>query len=344
MKEKNYAASVTLQFVLLTLFTIFLFWILHRPSIIFEAKDKEPPLIQITPQKIMQLGVDPGIIQVGLYIRDFPEFNIAEDTFTADITVWFRFNPIITPLKKVEKFKFDKANIIEKSAPYIQKEKDQMIFVRYNMKITFSANLNYIYFPLDDHRIAFSLTNYLLSPKDTIFKSYKSDIFMNPDVEVPEWKLIGKAVKTGYIEDKLDPQYKEKYLYHPRVIFYLDFMRSGIRHLISIFIPLVLIFLIALFTFTFNPYTDLSNIIGISVASISAIIAQRFVIEGMSPSTGGLMLSDKLFILFLVGCCIIFTVNILGKKITSPYKNLITILLHLYIIAGFLYFLLPIIK
>jgi len=335
--KKNHSASIGLQLTLLGIFTILLFGILYKINTTFITKDTIPPLTQITPQQIIQFGAEPSTVHVGIYIYNFPKFDMAENIFTADLTVWFKFNPRIIPVEKLGKFTFDRSTILYKSQPQLKKEKDNLLFARYTVRVRFSTNLNYDNFPLDDHNVILTLNHYFLSPKDTIFKSYKSDININPKIRIPGWKLVGKSVRTGFIEDKLDPNYKERYTYHPRAIFSLEFSRSGVRHLISILIPLLLVFFIALFTLTFDPYTEASSIIGISVASISALIAQRFVIERMSPSSGHLMLSDKLFILLLIGCCIIFTINIIGKKFTSPYKNLLTILLHLYVIIGFLF-------
>lgn len=338
----KYAGSKKLQLFLLLTFTGILAWMFYRPTADFESTDDYPNLIPMTPQKIISFGGSPSKVDVGMFIRDIPEEDFVRGQFVLDITTWFRFDPTLIPLKQIGKFWFDNAIARYKSKPYTRIEGNKL-FASYDMRLSFALKMNYENFPFDDHKLNFSLTNYFLSPSEAIFKSSKSNLIINESAGVAGWKMIEKGIKTGYIEDKMSPHNKRANKLHPRVIFSMDFARSGVRHIVTILIPLILVFFIAMFTLAFDPYGhNKGNVVTIAIASISAIIAQRFIIETMSPKSGSFMISDKFFLLFLVMCCSIFFINIFARSITSFYKNLIAILLYSIALISTIYILSPI--
>ena len=96
--------------------------------------------------------------------------------------------------------------------------------------------------------------------------------------------------------------------------------------------PLIIIFLISLLTWTFNPYGIFAgSLMPLSVVTITAIITHHFVIDRMSPETGYLMISNLMFLLVLFATCFVFMVNIFSTKIKGTYKNILAILLYLLV-------------
>ena len=98
----------------------------------------------------------------------------------------------------------------------------------------------------------------------------------------------------------------------------MEFSRFGTRQLISILLPLLLIFYITVFCFSIEPQTS----IGLSTGSMTAIIAYRFVIENLSPASGYFMLSDYLFFLILSACFITFFLNVLDVFLFTIPMNI----------------------
>jgi hypothetical protein len=95
-------------------------------------------------------------------------------------------------------------------------------------------------------------------------------------------------------------------------------------------------------TLTFNPYSSTGgNTISVSIATITAIIAYRFVIERISPAVGYFVLSDYVFILLLIACCAIFIFNLFTAKITRFYKNMATLILYMIVTITFIFLLKP---
>lgn len=331
----HFAASAKVQLILFTIFILFMAWILYVPTVEFRTKDEAPELISLTPQKIIDLGGAPTTVHVGMYLRDVPKFDLLNGQVMADLTVWFSFDPQIISLERIGKFDFDRSTILFKSVPYTRIQGNRLL-AKYDMRIMFNAKLNFTDFPLDDHRVSFILTNYFLSPTEVIFEASRDTLVFNPEIQTPGWLYVGKGVITGYLQDILSSRATTQKVLFSRVVFYLDFARSGFRHNVAIIIPLLLIFIISLLTFTFNPYGSYSsNIIPISVSAITAVIAHHFVIDRMSPETGYFMLSNHIFLLILVFCSIILMVNIFGKRLTGVFKDIVGILLYLSLMVAF---------
>lgn len=338
IKGERYQASAFFQILFFCLFGALLLWILYKPVVGFEAYDEPPELVSLTPQQIINFGGSPAFVDVGMYIRDIPVLEMENGKMIADVSVWFLFDPRVVSMEQLEKFSFDTGEVLHKSEPYTRIEGEKL-FVRHDMKIKFSLKLDYRSFPLDDHRIRLALTNHFVFPSEVIFLSSRSNLTLNKEVKIQGWRPIEKHVKTGYLMDEIRVFDEKRKVYHPRVVFSFDFARVGFRNIMVILIPLLLIFMVSLFTWTFNPLGRIAtSIMPISVMSITAIIAHHFVIERISPKTGYFMISNYIFLLIILFVCLVFLVNVLGRRITGFYKDIIAFMLYA-ILSGFLLFL-----
>jgi len=332
-KETSYGlASPKLQVVLIIFTTAILFYLFSKPVLKFYPEDPFPAITVLTPKQMASFGKSSSPVMVGMYIRSFPEFVVIKKRFVVDMKIWFKFDPKLISLDRIGKFTFDKAKILSISEPSTKIEGD-MLMAEYDARIDFQAPLNFINFPLDDHQINFALTNYSFLPSEVEFESSRKNFGISQEVEAYGWDFVGRSVKTGYHKGFIDPTEKSIRGFHPRAIFSLDCSRSGIRLIISMFLPLFFIFLIALFTFC------MSSGISISVATVTGIIAHRFIMENMSPKTSYFMLSDYVFIFLLMVCSIIFIVNIFGDRIAGCYKNILAVCMHAAVLFMFTYFL-----
>lgn len=330
-----------LNVILMGMTSLLLMIIFYNPVTEFQTHDDYPPIISLTPQRVIEFGGTPATVITGMYIRDFPEFDMVKGIFVVDATVWFRFNPQLISLDRVSEFTFEKAEIVHKSEPYTRID-GKNLFARFDMRLKFNMPFNYSSFPLDDHRLNFTLANHFLSPSDAVFATSRSNLIVSPEIQVDGWDYVDKQIKTGYSEDKLDPNDVQQNVYHPRVIFSIDYERAGIRHIVSIFLPLLVIFFIALFSFSLNPITaTVYNIVAMSSAAVTALIAYRFVIENMSPNVGYFMISDFIFIYFLLATSVILFVNVFGFKSSTRIKQLVMLALYALTALVFSYLLAP---
>jgi len=329
-KPERATASVLLQAGLLAIFTFFFVWVIYKPVTTYRPNESYKPVLTVTPKKALEFGGKPTPIIVGLYIHGFPDFEMVKDHFVIDLTVWFKFDPTLITLKRISNFTFEKTTILKKIQTNTKIE-GNLFFVQYFMRISLKTRLEFENFPIDDHRVKMALINKGLTPSEAYFKSSKKNIQLNTGIHVPGWNIIDAFVETGYIKNKLDPS---NIKYYPSTEFFIDFARTGIKHILSILLPLLVVFFVSLLTFTFESET---GILGTSVGSISAILAHYFVIDRISPPSNYIMISDYLFLVALMGCSVVLAINIVGKKLTATHKNIISVILYITLILFILY-------
>ena len=309
----------------------------------FQPNEKYPEVQSITPEKLKEWGGDPVLVEVGLYITNWHQFNLVDNLFVFDGVVWFQFDPALISLDTIHKFSFEKGEILQKSEPST-KLIDGNLFAEYKIRLRFTTVLSHQSFPLDDHRIFISLVNTVVTPSEMIFRSYKSDFGVSKKIFTPAWYHIDRAVNTGYEEETIDKFDERKSIRYPKAVFMMDFIRSGIRLILLIFLPVFLIFFISLFWFTFEP-EESRTIMSLVTGAITSLIAYRFVIQNMSPKVGYFLLSDHIFTFFLALAFISFVLALLWVRRGTMSqgmviaRGLIFILFHILFIAMWYYLL-----
>ena len=108
----------------------------------FEPLEKQPDIISITPAKIKEWGGDPTVVDVGLYIQSWQEFDVLKNSFTFDGILWFQFDPALISLDTVDKFSFEKGDIEHKSEAST-KLIDGKLFAEYKVRVHFNSELSF---------------------------------------------------------------------------------------------------------------------------------------------------------------------------------------------------------
>ena len=62
--------------LLFVCFSIFLVWLLYKSVYGFKVDDEYPVIASLSPQQIIKLGGSPTFVDVGMYIRDIPTFEM----------------------------------------------------------------------------------------------------------------------------------------------------------------------------------------------------------------------------------------------------------------------------
>lgn len=304
----------------------------------YNSIDESPQLLPIIPEKAKIFGGTPAIVKVGLYMRNFSEFNTLTNNFTFNATLSFEFDPSIISMESVRRFYFDKGELLSISESATKLINDKLL-VGYDIRLKKKDNLNYSFFPFSDHTFHFVITH-RSTPSEVVYESSLKNFGLSKSVqEVAGWKASNKQVATGYTMDELEVDNETKRLYNPRVLFTIDYSLNTYRQLLTILLPLVLLFYLAIFSFSINPVTYYGSIMSLSSGAVTGLLAYRFVIENLSPKTGIFMLSDYIFFLILCLCCIIFLVNSKALDISRRAKYGITIFLHALFVGSMFYFL-----
>lgn len=302
----------------------------------FDAREPLPQLLPATSE--LYKNISPAPVRAGIYIRDLPEFDMLHGKLTTDLVLWFKYKPSQVSPEQLANFVFERAEIKSQSKPIVTSIGPDEALATFELRLGFVMPLNFKDFPLDDHQLSLTIANYTADASAINLITDDSDIIINPEIQTEGWFLFKKTATAGYTQDPISSKKGGTKTLHPRAIFSLDFERSGIRQVTTVFLPLLLIFLITLFSFSVEPQgSDFYNVIAMSTTSILALIAYRFVIETISPATGYFTLSDYMFIFFLLATTAILFINALGDRVSRDQKKLITVALHAATIAFFVY-------
>ena len=274
----------------------------------FCSIDQGPILHSITPSTLKEFTTTPAQVRTGMTITDFSEFEVEANKFKMTALVWFYFDPSLISLETVGKFSFLRGEIEHKSEPTASLINGK-ILARYTTRLIFKTNLYYGFFPFEDHTIYLSLVNTAVSPGELLFESFAGDLAIDADVYVSGWQYNDHRVATGYTELKVGSGSIKREFSSPLVVFALDFEHQSMRYIISILLPLIVIFLIDMFSLCFDQKVDRDTLVALSASNMIALTAYRFVLDSLAPKVGYALLADYLFFLFLFTTFLIFLVN-----------------------------------
>ncbi|MCL5436834.1 MAG: hypothetical protein M1549_03100 [Candidatus Dependentiae bacterium] len=299
-------------------------------------RDPYAPIYALTPQEIAKFGSIPTEVTAGLFVRDVPKFDPVKGNFTLDVVVWFLFDPRLVSLERLRNFYFEKSEVISKAEPQVSIKGDNL-FARFDMRLKLDVVFDYREFPFDDHRLNLILVHEGFTPAEVSFEAVRGNLELSPLMSILGWHCFDWRVAPGFMRQKFAMRERTTgETYYPTIVFSLDFERVGIRHIISIFIPLLLIIFIALFTFSIDPLgTNAGSIVTLSATAVTALIAYRFVIEAMSPGVGYLLCSDYVFLVSIIMTCAIFFINVFWAMSARGYKTAVVLAAHGLIILAF---------
>lgn len=263
----------------------------------FNTTDVDSPLQDIDIEATRKFAAFTVHVETGLFIRNFPYFNMIENKFVVDMVLWFRFDPTEITLDTIDKFSFENGKILEKSPPDV-KIIDDKTFVKYDIVAEVKSNLEYHRFPLEDHRMCITLTNNFVTPYEVIFDVLSTDFVVAPNIFVANWTVKKLDTNFGIDENILNQIDKTKKIAYPKAAFIIDFAKAGIRKVFIIFGPIFIIFFLALFSF-FAVISDTFGRATLSVSALTALLGYRFVIEGMMPKVGYFTTTDHVYMILL---------------------------------------------
>lgn len=287
-----------------------------------------------TPTQMSQYGHSITTVKTGLSIYKWREFDIINNNFVFEGTIWFKFDPTLISLETVANFDFEKGEILHISAPR-SKLIGNIIFATYSIVVKFKTELDYRLFPLDDHMLSLVLVNKKVSPEEMIF-SIDNQSF-NVDTKTESYGFIKDYQLTtpGYVTEVIDTRDMIDDLEHPAIQFSMLYRRWHLKYGFIILLPMVIFIVVMLTSFSYDPDKYFSSIMVANGASLSGLIAFRFVIENMSPKVGYFMLSDYFYAVFLIIAAILFLIGIFSININMRVKKILILAVHGLLIAAF---------
>lgn len=305
----KYTTNSKIQILSIAIMIVTLILLFYYPNKLFLSSDPQPRISTIKPiigtKEIKE-------INTGLYIKNFPVFDIIKNNFIMNAIIWFEFNPHQIDIETISNFNFEKGEILKKSKLKSKIINDKL-WVYYKIKVEFKSNLDYKFFPIEDHKIYITLANSKMNPDSEILVSYNTDLVLRKNIFTGDWRKIGNEVEYGYIEQIIDKYQKEKATKYPVVSFELSFEKAGIRKTLAIFLPLFMVFFLSLFSLLIN-IKSTSTTLAVSVGSTSALIFNLIAIEGMSPNVRYFTIANKIYSILLISAFAILLLNVYIAK------------------------------
>ena len=331
----GYVSKTKTQLIIIISSIAILILMFYFPSLEFMATDPKPQIFSIHPTSSEKQIVE---VKTGMFIKNFPTFDITKNSFVMNAVLWFEFDPHLITLNTIEKFSFEKGTILKKSAAETTIIKDNL-FTRFKIKVAFKSSLDYRLFPLEDHIIYIILTNTNLNPQEVVLTSYNTNLTINKETFTGNWSIRNKDVEYGYSKSELDEYNPEKTSLFPLVLFSLDFEKTGMKKTFIIFFTLFIAFFLSIFSLLINPQNK-GGILSLSVGSISFLIFNLFVIQRITPDVRYFTISDKIFTLLLTSVFLILLLNIyLIKQLKRETEKKISLIRN-YVFLFFTMFIL----
>ncbi|MBD3231169.1 hypothetical protein GF322_00750 [Candidatus Dependentiae bacterium] len=321
-------SNTKLQLSLIITSLFLLIWMFYFPSFQFNSNDPKPNILPIKPHASKELIIE---VRTGLFIKNFSAFDILSNNFELNGIIWFEFNPHQISLDLIDKFSFEKGTIIKKSEPEVKIIHDKLL-VRYKIRVHFKSDLNFQFFPLEDHNLYLVLTNTHLNPNEIVLTSYNTDLSSAKNISTADWQLINSETNYGYIKSLIDEDSPEKNTFYPAVCFNMYFEKIGIKNLLIIFIPLFAAFFLGLFSLIVS-IDSIKSILSLSVGSFTSLVFNLSVIQKLTPQTSYFCLSDSIFTLIVVCIFLILLLNIIIVKKTPPkiFKTIIFVRSYIFL-------------
>lgn len=304
----SFTSNVLPKVLFGVLFMIQILAVFGWQTLTFNTADRIPEFIIIDAAKQREFGAFTVKVQTGLFIKNFPSFDMIKNNFTVDCLVWFEFYPDEIMLDTVQKFSFENGKIVQKSPPDIKIEQGKAL-VTYDVRVEFKSNLRYDRFPLEDHRISLILTNNFVTPSEMIFEVSSNAFRVSPAIFISNWALKDISTDSGYSISKLDDQEQFREYASPRAAFTMSFQKSGFRKVLIIFLPLFFAIFFSFLSFMMNDINTVGRYYA-SVTAVTSLIGYRFVIEQMMPEVGYFTIADSIYIALLIAALASFIFQI----------------------------------
>jgi len=303
--EKITSYTVLYSALFVSIFSIFLIF----SYAIYNGKVLDPE-VNLTPISEKQLAELSNVkVETGIFIRDFSRFDMLKNSFIAQASIWFSFNPNAVDKGLIDQFSFENGSLRSKSKVR-EIKMDDRILALYEIELEFQGIFDYSHFSLDQHRLNLILVNPVSSPQQILYVVENESVAIAEKAFTEGWSLTGKTARFGYQQEDLKIFKNQIKLPIEKTVFSYSYKHSSSKELIIIFIPLILMFLVGLLSLLLDMVFDSRVIIELAVGATLALVFIYNYIRTFTPVTGVFTLVDAFYVLLMLITSAIFLVQI----------------------------------
>ncbi|MBY0110102.1 MAG: hypothetical protein K2X90_03265 [Candidatus Babeliaceae bacterium] len=243
-KKVNHVSAVfqTCAFIIASFCLILIF---YKPFISFKSYDTVPRALPYD-----NLSGTSTPIYISFIIHNFVESEIIKNNISIDATISFAYDPKKVSHEQIGQFGFDEASTEKCQVSYHTYE--NLEIATYDIQVKSKMDFNFKTYPLDDHRFWFCLKNSALPPEQYHFAILPHSFTLGERMTINNCMAENINAHVGFVsrEAKLPDGTHE--MHSSRAIFSVDCNPVDMRHFLSIFLPMYLIFFLTLFSFSFG--------------------------------------------------------------------------------------------
>lgn len=283
-------------------------------------------VLPLTPPVPARAEGGPEVVTVGAFIYDIQDVDLANDSFTADFYLWFRWkSPKIDPTDSIEPMNSNAFQNTTTSstggvsgktlypAPLDMPDGSKYQAFRYSG--VFSRKMNLEKYPFDVQNLVIVFEDQNQDTRDLVYIPDSPPIKISPTVTIPGYILGSPSLAvtdhkypTNFGDRSAPPDLK-----YSRIIIQLPLTRDPLPYMVKIVLPILIIILITSLIYILPARMEDARA-GIGVTAMLTIVALQWTTDSDLPSVDYLTLLDLIYIISLVYILVAMGYTVLASR------------------------------
>ena len=260
-----------------------------------------------------QLHAKPDTVKIGMYLTSLHDLDLSAHSFKYDAYYWCRYdNPIFD---FANEFEVMNSNDVTLESPYIQNVGNDILFST-KTKATVRQLWKTKDYPFDKQTLVISVESSKHDTTKMVFIKDKKNSGYQDSLEnlLPEWHI--KETKFTVTQSKYSTNFGSENLgntsYNSSFNMVIELERKeSFLVLFKLITGVLVAFVISCCVFFIKPF-NIDPRFGLCVGGLFATIGNKYIIEGMVPSTNEVTMLDDIHNVTLVYIFLIITISVLS--------------------------------
>lgn len=255
-------------------------------------------------------NIPPDTAFVGIYLNSLTDFNISDQSFSADFWLWFNFYNDSIPFNDALEITNAKSSSFSNFA-HMKKEGINWDMMKWNATLFKEWDVND--FPFDKQKLSIRIDHTILDENQLVFIADKNNSSVDSNLVLSNWKIDSLSFYTQnqtYNTTFGDPLIKGKSTY-PSVTaeIYLTRQNSW-STLFKMLTGVYVAFSIVMLAFFVKP----ADRLGLCVGGLFAAVGNKYIIESAVPSTVSNTLFDNIHNITFVAIFVVLVIAVISFK------------------------------
>jgi hypothetical protein len=260
-----------------------------------------------------QLHAKPDTVKIGMYLTSLHDLDLSAHSFKYDAYYWCRYdNPMFD---FANEFEVMNSNDVTLESPYLQNFGKDILFST-KTKATVRQLWKTRDYPFDKQTLVISVESSKHDTTKMVFIEDKKNSGYQDSLEnlLPEWHI--KETKFTVTESKYSTNFGSENLgntsYNSSFNMVIELERKeSFLVLFKLITGVLVAFVISCCVFFIKPF-NIDPRFGLCVGGLFATIGNKYIIEGMVPSTNEVTMLDDLHNVTLVYIFLIITISVIS--------------------------------